>query len=164
MSRTKGQKTSGYTQYRRWRWTLFGRLFEYKSDEIANSYMRRWVLLTPWFILRLHHILRSDSDRHFHDHPMDFTSFILVGGYTEYTPEQPPRTYYPGDIVRRKAEDLHFLKLRGETAWTFLVTGPYRRDWGFATEDGWIKADKYDAYMERKRKNAATPLFGRART
>ncbi len=159
MSQSNKQKTSGYTQYRRWRVRIFGALFEYKSDLIAHDYMRRWVLRTPWFMLRLHHILRGDSGRHFHDHPMDFTSLIIWGGYVEYTPNNLPRECLPGDVVHRKAEDLHFLRLRKKSAWTFLITGQYRRDWGFATEDGWISADDYNAYIERKKKNAETPLF-----
>lgn len=112
--------------------------------------MRRWVLKTPWFLLRLHRIMRSDNDRHFHDHPFDFMSFILRGGYVEYTPGNPFRVCLPGSIVRRRAEDLHYLKLIGNSAWTFLITSPYHRDWGFQTEDGWIKADKYDAYIASK--------------
>lgn len=150
MSRRRGQETAGRKIFRRWRWKLFGFEFEYRSDLIAYDYMRRWLLRTPWKMFRLHHILRSDSDRHFHDHPMDFTSFILWGGYIEYTPNNLPRVCRPGDVVHRKAEDLHFLKLRGRSAWTFLITGPYRRDWGFQTEDGWISAGEYDAYIARK--------------
>jgi len=142
-------ETAGRTIYHNWRLGDWG----YTSDLIAHDYMRRWILRTPWKIFRLHHILRSDADRHFHDHPMDFTSFILAGGYVEYTPNNPPRVCYPGDVVRRKAEDLHFLKLRGTSAWTFLITGPYRRSWGFQTEDGWIAASEYDDYLAKKRAN-----------
>lgn len=50
-----------------------------------GDYMHRWILRTPWGTLRLHHILRSDDDRHLHDHPFDFTSFLLTGGYLEIT-------------------------------------------------------------------------------
>lgn len=34
--------------------------------------------------VRVHHILRSDSDRHFHDHPWPYVTLILRGGYIEY--------------------------------------------------------------------------------
>lgn len=34
----------------------------------------------------LHHILKSDPDREHHDHPWDFYSLILAGGYWEETP------------------------------------------------------------------------------
>jgi hypothetical protein len=50
-----------------------------------NDYMHRWLVRTPWFTLRIHHILRSDNERDLHDHPFDFTSFIFKGSYTEVT-------------------------------------------------------------------------------
>src|SRR5258708_30113311 len=36
----------------------------------------------PWVpaALRLHHIVRADLDRHFHDHPSTFVSIVLRGG------------------------------------------------------------------------------------
>ena len=147
----RSNSTDGRTIY----WRLRGRGlfegFEVTSDLIAHDYMRRWRLITPWICFRLHHILRSDSDRHHHDHPMDFVSFILRGGYVEYTPDKEPRVCKPFRFVFRRAEDLHFIKLRGRSAWTFLITGPFRREWGFQTEDGWIIAREYDAYLASKR-------------
>lgn len=144
--------TESHVVYRRWR--LLG--FEYRSDLIAHDYMRRWSLKTPWGTLRLHHILRSDNDREFHDHPMDFTSLILVGGYVEHRPGGESRLFMPGAVVRRRAEDLHRLELVGESAWTVLATSPYRRAWGFATEDGWVAAEHYDAW--RASKNPCRPI------
>lgn len=146
--------TEGRTVFRRWR---FGD-FSYQSDLIANGYMRRWVIATPWFGLRLHNILRSDSDEHYHDHPMSFVSVILRGGYVEYTPKEAPRTCTPGSVVVRNAADLHYLKLIGRSAWTFLITTRYFREWGFQTEDGWIPAGKYDDW-KRNKLRASKPNF-----
>jgi hypothetical protein len=147
-------KKSGFTEgrkiFRYWRW----RGFSFKSDLIAHDYMRRWVLQTPWFMLRLHHILRSDVRDYFHDHSMDFVSLVLRGGYVEYMPDGS-RVCKPGSIVRRRAEDLHYLELLKDSAWTLLVTGQYRRDWGFQTEDGWIAAGKYDAWKRSKKNGEA---------
>jgi len=148
---TNSDKTSGYKLFRKFEWKGFG----YRSDLISGDYMRRWVIKTPWFLLRLHHIMRSDNDRHFHDHPFDFTSLILKGGYIEYTPNNLPRMVYPGDTVHRRAPDLHYLKLLEKDAWTVLITSPYYREWGFATEDGWVKADKYDEYLASKKEQVA---------
>jgi len=151
MSRRRRRHLSGATDGRKTfrEWQLGP--FTYRSDRIAHDYMRRWVLFTPWGMLRLHHIMRSDSREHHHDHPMDFMSFILWGGYIEYRPDQPPRTFRPGSINTRKAEDLHSLELLGKSAWTFVIAGPVRRQWGFATEDGWIKAGEYDAWKARRK-------------
>lgn len=146
-----GGVTDGRLLYRRWR--LGG--FEYRSDLISHDYMRRWTLTTPWGAIRLHHILRGDHDRHFHDHPMDFVSLILRGGYIEHRPEgRESRRCTPGMIVIRRAEDLHRLSLLGTDAWTIVLTGPLRRPWGFLTEDGWIVAGAYDKW-KRERLHAA---------
>lgn len=143
--------TDGHTVYRRWRFLGY----EYRSDLIAHDYMRRWALKTPWGTVRLHHILRGDEGRDFHDHPMDFVSLILKGGYTEYRPGAEPRRFLPGDILIRKAEDLHYLKLLEKSAWTFLITSPFRRKWGFATKDGWVVAGEYDAWLKAQDAKAA---------
>lgn len=42
-----------------------------------GDYMRRYLVESPWGTLRAHNILRSDEDRHYHDHPWDFRSLVL---------------------------------------------------------------------------------------
>lgn len=145
--------------------------------EDLGGYMKRLLLKTPWFTLRFHRILRSDEGRDFHDHPWEFSSLILSGGYVEHRPgckcvrhgdadergrqvgcccsehkgkilqfrsfrpslKNPCRFYGPGSIVRRRAEDLHRLELVNGPAWTLVLTGPYRREWGFVLSDGtWV--------------------------
>jgi hypothetical protein len=111
-----------------------------------GDYMRRWLLCTPWFTLRLHKILRSDQDRDLHDHPWDFLSFILSGAYAELTPDGRERAFVPGDVNVKRAEDLHSLRLlNGDPVWTLVVTGPRRRRWGFATPSGWVHWREYHA-------------------
>lgn len=139
-------QTNGHKLFSKWFWRGFG----FRHDLIARDYMERWVFYTPIGCVRLHHILRSDSDRHHHDHPFDFTSVILRGGYIEYQPDKQMRRCIPGDLVRHRAEDLHYLKLLSDSAWTLVFAGNERRRWGFATSDGWIDADKYDRYLTKK--------------
>lgn len=57
------------------RWGLFA--------SHIGSYMRRYLLRTPWFGVRLHRILRADTNPHCHDHPFSFVSIMLWGGYRE---------------------------------------------------------------------------------
>ncbi len=136
-----------------------------RSDIVfhGSTYMERWRLIDcRWFGIRVHHILRSDSDQEMHDHPFDFTSLILLGGYTEHTP-LGVRHFKPGRIVRHKAEDLHRLELRGHhrrangrwelvseiPAWTLVWQGPRRRRWGFKAPDGeWIDAADFERHQE----------------
>jgi hypothetical protein len=129
-----------------------------------EGYMERWWLLRlgrwgmhdnetpqaqgprPILAARVHHILRSDSGREFHDHPWPFVTIILRGGYTEVRPiiEEYPwvqlvgeaRRYYPpGSILFRRASDWHRLELEpGTTAWTLFITGPQLQRWGFLVD------------------------------
>lgn len=127
-----------------------------RSDVFISNmlYMRRWRLGPDWLPgLRVHHIALSDQDRELHDHPFDFVSFIVSGGYIEHTP-QGRFVRKPGDFVVRRAEDTHRIELRKQAlryedgkcvekievpAWTIVLRGPYRRDWGFITRPGvWI--------------------------
>lgn len=60
--------------------SLFG-VSLYRKD--IGDYMHRWILKTPLGMIRLHKILRSDSDRTWHDHSSNLLSFILWGTYRE---------------------------------------------------------------------------------
>lgn len=109
-----------------------------------NGYMERWWLI-PYnrtgFAVRMHHILRSDHDRAFHDHPWWYLTIILRGGYTEVRPVYDrsgiylgptQRWYGPGSVIIRPARSWHRLEVPpGETAWTLFLTGPKRQGWGF---------------------------------
>ena len=128
----------------------------YRSD--LGDYMKRWIFRTPWGTLRIHKIMRSDEGRDFHDHPFSFTSIILSGGYFEHRPgcrcgitregstrwvAGPCQRFYAPAIVRRKAEDFHRLELT-RPAWTFVISSPYFRQWGFLLGDGrWIHYKEY---------------------
>lgn len=138
--------TSGAKIFHNFLWNGFG----YRSDLIDSDYMRRWVIYTPIGCIRLHHILRSDNERHHHDHPFHFLSLILRGGYIEHRPDEPPEQHLPGSFVFRFAKDLHYLKLIEKDAWTLVFASNPMRRWGFKTEDGWIDARNYDAYLEKR--------------
>lgn len=101
--------------------------------------VRYYILRTPWFRIRLHNILLSDYDC-LHDHPWNFVSIILKGGYTEIR-ESPYGKYYqkfgPFKILYRKAEDKHRL-IVDKPAWTLVFMLKRRREWGFWTRKGWV--------------------------
>lgn len=110
----------------------------------------------------LHHILRSDDDPDPHDHPWNFVSLILSGGYHDeqwfwnapftarwtYSLDRLARQHHgfqlvkPRTIVRRKAEHIHRVILhlddRGREipSWSLVFAGPYRRNWNFITARG----------------------------
>ena len=139
-----------------------------------EGYMERWWLRKgesrEWrWGARLHHILRSDNDRHLHDHPWTYITVILKGGYWEITGPVSPyavadfhphlapylhfdrqrdnwflrRWYGPGSILYRKATHTHRLDVEpGKTCWTLFMMGPWQQTWGFYTEEG--KVPYYD--------------------
>ena len=112
------------------------------SSEEAGEYMRRYHLkYSKLTSIRFHHILASDPQRDLHNHPWDFISVILSGGYTEHTPDGSIR-YDAPCVIRRPAEQFHRLELDGD-AWTYVVTGRVKQRWGFQTDRGWIPHDQY---------------------
>ena len=57
------------------------------KDVKEGAYMERyWLVPESWklpFAIRVHIIKRPDTDRHLHDHPFDFRTFVLDGSYWE---------------------------------------------------------------------------------
>lgn len=95
---------------------------------------------SPLFGARVHHILRSDDGRDFHDHPWPYLTIILAGGYWEVRPVLVDnvvsytrrRWHGPGSVLLRRANSWHRLELpKGTTAWTLFATGPKVQPWGF---------------------------------
>lgn len=123
----------------------------------GRPYLRRYTLIkNKWFRVHVHEIMLSDEDRELHDHPWDFTSVLLSGGYNEERPItfsaalaqhwETIKLYWPRfSVVRHRAEDFHRIELpAGKTVWTLFIAGKNRRRWGFLTADrGWVDHDLY---------------------
>lgn len=105
-------------------------------------YIERWVLDFGVFSLRLHHWLSSDDQRHFHDHPWWFFTIILAGGYTDISPSVREKMI-PGRFKLRSAFHQHTVKVDRGGCWSFLVTGPENRVWGFWVDGRFRKRNKY---------------------
>lgn len=52
-------------------------------------YLIRWTFLFFGFSIRIHHWLRSDDNRFFHDHAADLISIVLKGEYFNVKPVDP---------------------------------------------------------------------------
>lgn len=126
-----------------------------KPDVIVGTkYLKRWHAIlpeNPFFNIYYHKLRASDLDRHLHDHPFFFLSFILSGGYYEHT--QKGREFDADKICNYKGMGsfnagspwkLHRLEMASERgANTLFITGPKIRKWGFMTEEGWIEKSRY---------------------
>lgn len=124
----------------------------------GEVYLTR-VHLTPWqwwpFKTRiyLHVFSRPDEDRVFHDHPWDFRTIVLFGGYDEESHQLNPHRETRGDddVMRPTPtgkvipDTLGFLSMRWRPAThahritrlhtrkvvTLILRGDRRRNWGF---------------------------------
>jgi len=122
------------------------------------GYMGRWYLLpggpaaeeaSKWLrwlpvAIRVHHIQTADSGRDLHDHPFDFRTVILRGGYVEEDLAGDVRGYIAGDTYFSPAERFHRISgvARGG-AWTMVFIFSRRNQWGFLTEDGKVGHREY---------------------
>lgn len=110
-------------------------------------YMRRWWLFNrydqprarwrEWLpSVRLHLILKPDSDRHMHDHPWNARSIILRGHYFERREGDPwlqPRL--PGTTTRLLFGQFHRIAAVSRSGvWTLFITWRYRGTWGFKVD------------------------------
>lgn len=126
------------------------------------GYMNRYWLL-PYgnrkgaldFAARIHQILRSDDARAFHDHPWNYLTIVLRGGYTEVKPVFDKSGLFigetrkwcgPGSILWRPAKSWHRLELpTGKDAWTLFITGSWQQKWGFMVEPRYkVRHEEYE--------------------
>lgn len=109
----------------------------------GTPYLERYHLVqTPILCIRFHHFL-ADDPADLHDHPWDSTSLLLAGRVREETFERVD-TWQPGDLITRPAEQAHRLVLLDGEAWTYFVTGPIIRPWGFYADGHWLGWRDYD--------------------
>lgn len=132
---------------------ILTRIFKYRDivkdiDGKPSLYLRRfylWSRKNKGGAIFLHHIVRSDNDRHLHDHPWAFTTLCLRGGYVETwaSGEQKfafhKHWFSPFQILRNEAEHAHrvtlfhdaFSRLPTVTTWTIVSVSKAHRTWGF---------------------------------
>ena len=112
----------------------FGKWFQIRWKEPLGNpecpYLYRWTLIIFGFSIRLHHWIKSDDRRFFHDHACDFVSIVLRGSYENVTPNGRTKVK-AGSIWRSDTSLRHYLDIPEGGAWTLLLCGrPYHK-WGF---------------------------------
>lgn len=116
-----------------------------------------------FFNIRIHHFLRSDDKRYFHDHAWDFWTFVLKGYYYDVSPllketdESKQYQFYDksmGEIVIRRlrsrfnlykvsAEHRHYVHVPKNGCWTLVFNLQKRRNWGFWVNGKFKRPLKY---------------------
>lgn len=137
---------------------LFPLVKEIRSRVSGKLHFRRWrIIELPWFRVYLHCIEESDQDAHQHNHPWNYLSLILRGGYVEHSTkwdlEGKPlawRTKFctPGMFVRHSRSDTHKLSVIVKPTWTLVMCFGKHNVWGYRTEAGFV-----DHITYRKLKN-----------
>lgn len=126
----------------------FGRYRLICDRQTNKPYLERYYIFLKErnnfpFNIFLHNFLSSDPDD-LHDHPWDFRTLILCGGYWEHTEEgkfwRGPLSfrYMPCSIFHRIELDKN-----KPFCWTLFIPGKIRKDWGFKTKNGWINNRDY---------------------
>lgn len=123
-----------------------------KDRDNKETYLKRWGIRLPFgYSLKLHHILRADSDLCQHDHPWWFVTFMLWGGYEEELGRKKVIHKLFSFAFRNKKVVHRIVKLPKGHAWTLVFTGPTEKSWGFLTKKGLIDHDQFLAGTKENR-------------
>lgn len=64
-----------------------------------NPYLIRWTFIFFGYSIRIHHWIKSDDNRFFHDHASDLLSIVLKGRYWNVKPIDPNKN--PSDMIEK---------------------------------------------------------------
>ena len=104
------------------------------------TYLDRWVL-ARFGERRLYlHRFRFDDPEEPHNHPRTFVSFLFWGSYDEEVLQADGslegRRIRAPHLRRFPPEHAHRIR-RCAGAWSLVLVGRRRQDWGFLSKDGW---------------------------
>jgi hypothetical protein len=127
------------------------RLIREIKDRTGKTVFKRWLLLrTPWFSIFIHGMYdrRGDQDAHCHDHPWNFWSLILWGGYFEVVHDTVNHHYgvrHPGSVQYMPARGIYHrvIELNRSRSYSLVVASRETVPWGYWTQDGWIENQQY---------------------
>jgi hypothetical protein len=123
---------------------MFKKVKEIRSKK-GELHFVRWELFSipcTTIKLYLHKILKEDEDEHPHDHPWNFFSLILKGGYVESV-NHLFHHRKPGSISYKKAEEYHKVLRLFSTTYSLALVFGKKRTWGYRVGDGWVDFKTY---------------------
>ena len=134
-------------------------------DRVNNEpYLERYYVFlkdrsTFPFNVFLHKFLKSDPDD-VHDHPWNYRTLILKGGYWEWIPQFNNKGHKASEIAvwrgagsfrSAKANSYHRVELDPNVeCWTLFIPGRKKREWGFLSKGTWVQWEKYLAKRATK--------------
>lgn len=101
-----------------------------------NYLIRFTIIKTKSFSLKIHKALMSDP-ANLHDHPWNYISLILWGGYYEETKGGRRKWYRPLSLLIRNANNPHRLIIpHNRYCISLILTFKRKREWGFVDSEG----------------------------
>ena len=128
----------------------FGRFRLILDRESNEPYLERYYMFLKDredfpFNVFIHKFLKSDPDD-LHDHPWNYRTFILAGGYWEHT-EEGKFWRGPGSYIYADAGHFHRVELdkNAGDCWTLFMPGKHQREWGFKDKQNgeWVHNEQY---------------------
>ena len=123
-----------------------------------KPYLERYYLLfrdrnVAPFNIFLHKFLKSDPDE-LHDHPWNYRTVILYGGYWEHT-VSGKQWLGAGCSKFSKAESMHRIELDKNHPVCWTLFRPYKksRSWGFMQNASWVAHDSYEPLKKNVMQN-----------
>lgn len=77
-----------------------------------NPYLVRWTFIFFGYSMRIHHWIKSDDNRYFHDHSADLLSIVLKGKYWNVKPIDKDKN--PNDMVLQPFFEMDDVSFGGE--------------------------------------------------
>lgn len=135
---------------RKRRWGFMQTFIIGRQDNPMITRLR--LIQTPLGGIYVHFIYREDLDRDPHDHPWNFASLILRGGYTEELHKNPhtgragaeQASYERWSFHKFPLHHAHRIRHVEPGTATLMFVGPKCRTWGFYDATGdWIDYREY---------------------
>lgn len=111
-------------------------------------YLTRYSLFNVYFFSAKIHVIHKSDPEEPHDHPWNYVSIILKGGYWEVTNSYPRaldvlKWHKPGSILFRNGNKLHRLVVPvSKKCVSLILCSKKYRDWGF------LKGYKWTSHKE----------------
>ena len=105
-----------------------------------NPYLIRWTFIFFGYSMRIHHWIKSDDDRYFHDHSANLLSIVLKGHYWNVKPIDTDKN--PSDMVKVMVDsyvsgyipdnpDEDYVEIEKENTKYYYVEGIFNSFWNF---------------------------------
>jgi hypothetical protein len=111
------------------------RLVKEIKSKTGELHFRRWKFfeIKNLFSIYIHKIYLPDYDEHLHNHPWNYVSIILDGGYIELDHNGNSVSRRTGSISVKSSESFHKIThLYKSPTKTIVITGPKKQhNWGY---------------------------------